>query len=286
MKTPRRWFDEYLSDTHSQFGEDGIVQELLRRLGVERGGVCVEFGAWDGNHLSNTKLLFTTRDYSGLLIECNRERYEHLVQNYKKFPRVVCVNARVGFEGAERLDAILRNHNIPKVFDLLSIDVDGTDYHIWKSLNDFRPKVVVIEFNPTIPNSEIFVQPADSRISQGSSLKAMHELGEQKGYVLVAVTRINAFFVDRCLVNQLGPIASGIESVRPVNPDETIFFQLFDGTIVIKGCTNLLWDDVPLSNGVMQIKPKLLRRHSASGSRIWQVATLIWRFYRRMFRAE
>ena len=47
---------DHAHDVHSQFGEDGVLAELLRRLGIERGWCC-EFGAYDGVHLSNTRLL-------------------------------------------------------------------------------------------------------------------------------------------------------------------------------------------------------------------------------------
>ena len=63
------------------------------------------------------------------------------------------------------LSAILSEAN-PQVrlspdFEFLSIDVDGADYWLWESLRDthWKPRVVVIEFNPTIPNHIDFVQP-------------------------------------------------------------------------------------------------------------------------------
>lgn len=46
----------YRKNVNSQYGEDGVLQELVRRLGIAN-GQFVEFGAWDGQHLSNTRLL-------------------------------------------------------------------------------------------------------------------------------------------------------------------------------------------------------------------------------------
>ena len=58
---------------------------------------------------------------------------------------------------------------LPYQFQLLSIDVDGCDYHVWNSLDIsvYQPQVVCIEFNPTIPNRVKFIQEADIRIYQG-----------------------------------------------------------------------------------------------------------------------
>lgn len=40
----------------SQYGEDGIVEEILKKLNqnINLDNWCSEFGAWDGVHLSNT----------------------------------------------------------------------------------------------------------------------------------------------------------------------------------------------------------------------------------------
>ena len=71
-------------------------------------------------------------------------------------------------KGENSLPEILSKHNIRKDFDFLSIDVDGTDYYIWESLEKkYNPKVVCIEFNPTIPNNIEFIQTASHKIQQG-----------------------------------------------------------------------------------------------------------------------
>lgn len=61
---------------------------------------------------------------------------------------------------------------------------------IWESLEDYYPKVVVIEHNPTIPNNIIYIQEKDVSIQRGSSLRALVELGKSKGYELVATTKV------------------------------------------------------------------------------------------------
>ena len=44
----------YRKDIYSQNGEDGIIEELLKRLNMQENLQVVEFGACDGKYLSNT----------------------------------------------------------------------------------------------------------------------------------------------------------------------------------------------------------------------------------------
>ena len=45
---------QYASNVHSQGGEDGILDRLLQLVGTGP-KYCVDIGAWDGIHLSNTR---------------------------------------------------------------------------------------------------------------------------------------------------------------------------------------------------------------------------------------
>ena len=47
-------FNKFKKNIYSQNGEDGILQELLKKLNLEKNGWCCEFGAWDGIYLCNT----------------------------------------------------------------------------------------------------------------------------------------------------------------------------------------------------------------------------------------
>jgi hypothetical protein len=161
-----RWLLAHASNVTSQNGEDGIIAKVLETIG-DSTKWCVEFGAWDGRHLSNTFNLIASRGYSAVLIEGSKERFRELERTFKDDPKVRCVNAFVGFTAADGLDAILARAGIPKDFDVLSIDIDGNDYHVWKAVATYRPRVVVIEYNPTIPSAVDFVQVADMTVNQG-----------------------------------------------------------------------------------------------------------------------
>jgi hypothetical protein len=93
-----------------------------------------------------------------VLLEADPIRFAELQRRYRENDRVYCINELVTFEGERCLDSLLMNTPLPEDFDLLSIDVDGNDYWLWEGLRSYAPKVVIIEFNPTIPNSVIFIQ--------------------------------------------------------------------------------------------------------------------------------
>jgi len=189
---------QFQNNVHSQDGEDGIIGRIFELVGNEN-RFGVEFGAWDGVYFSNCCNLFTNNDWSGLFIEANAEKFKDLQENYKDNFKVKLVNTYIDIEGPNTLDSILKISNAPKNFDFLSIDVDGIDYFIWDGLTEYRPRVVVIEFNPTIPNDVEFVQHKSAKINQGCSLLALINLARTKGYELVCCTGWNAFFVTNDL---------------------------------------------------------------------------------------
>jgi hypothetical protein len=249
--------EEHRVNVHSQFGEDGMIRAALAALpGVRKW--CVEFGAWDGRFGSNTYRLIDEEGWSGVLIEGNSARYRDLQRTYAGNPRAVCVNAMVAIDGPNSLDRILeRTDALPHDFGLVSIDVDGLDYHVWRGFTAYRPRIVVIEFNPSIPIDIEFIQPAEATVHQGSSLAAIARLGKEKGYELVATSDVNAFFVVDELYPAFGIQDNSLAAIRTDRSYETRVFQLFDGTLCWEGCTELLWHGVKFSQP--QVVPRSLR---------------------------
>lgn len=60
---------EYHRDVYSQNGEDGIIEHIFEKLGIN-GGVLLEIGAWDGFYLSNTANIWSkNKNFKSVLIE-------------------------------------------------------------------------------------------------------------------------------------------------------------------------------------------------------------------------
>jgi hypothetical protein len=108
----------------------------------------------------------------------------------------------VAIDGDNSLDSILSETGIPENFDLLSIDIDGDDYHIWRTLKKFKPKVVIIEHNPSIPPNMELVDIPNAR-EFGASALSLLKLAETIGYSLVTCTKTNMIFIKTALFKSL-----------------------------------------------------------------------------------
>lgn len=253
------WLLDWKADVYSQKGEDGIIEAILSRLG-NRDRWCVEFGAHDGRSFSNSRHLIEG-DYSAVLIEGDAGKFRTLKSAYTSSPNITTINAFVGFTEADGLDAILRATAVPTDFDFLSIDIDGNDYHAWNAIKAYRPKVVCIEFNPTIPTGCDFVQPADPRLNQGAGISSLVALGKSKGYELACVLPWNAFFVRTDLFDRLGISDNSAQTLRSDESYLTYLFQGFDGTIFLHGNRRLLWHGLTIDERRLQLLPRPLRKY-------------------------
>lgn len=279
------WLLEHRHNHTSQFGEDGVLAKVLEVIGASDNGWCVEFGAYDGIFCSNTHTLIKDHGYKAVLIEVNPRRLVKLRENYRGHEGISILDKFVAFEGENSLDNLLAQTPIPQDFDLLSVDVDGNDYHIWKSVEQYRPKVVIIEFNPTIPLELEVVQPKEIYHDCGSSLSALYRLGKEKGYELVATTDANAIFVDRPYFE-----AFGIADNRPRELWQEFVprylmsvYQKFDGTLVIGGYDHLHWHRMKIKPSKIQVLPRFLRFYPGGDSKLLR---LIKQVYYRVLRPD
>jgi hypothetical protein len=173
----------------SQRGEDGVIEHIFECIGTTN-SYFVEFGAKAADMGSNTANLRINHGWNGLVMDADPRNASELV--------------KTEFVTAENLDTLMDRHGVPEVFDLLSIDIDGNDYWVWKGLRRHQPRVVVIEYNiffdihdsRTIPYRPDHIWDRES-IYHGASLAALYKLGREKDYSLLYCEswNPNAFFV-------------------------------------------------------------------------------------------
>ena len=217
-KAPSR-LDSFKSNVYSQFGEDGVIREVIRRIGlvVDNDFWCVEFGAWDGIHFSNTFALVEEFSVQVVMIEGDEEKFSALQKTAEQNPSIIPVEGFVVgnyehddapitqlFTGRfnptkiSKLDSLLNSTPCPADFDLLSIDIDSFDLEVWAALEEFKPKLVVIEVNSSLPPG-IFQWHGGKSV--GNSFSSTLEVAKAKGYSLVCHTG-NMIFVR----NDLAPL--------------------------------------------------------------------------------
>jgi hypothetical protein len=172
----------------SQFDEDGILLEVLRRLGVT-GGRFLEIGVGDGTE--NNTIILMAQGWSGRWVGAEPLAWRPSGHRLVFERAVVTAENVLSLVGEDR----------PDVF---SLDVDGNDFWIARALlGRQRPRVLVLEYNGKFPPPVRFVKPyvPDSRWDHsdyfGASLASWVDLLAPMGYRLVCCSYMgtNAFFV-------------------------------------------------------------------------------------------
>ena len=174
---------------YSQNGEDGVLEAIFEAIGTTN-RFFVEFGVHDATECNTARLL--EQGWTGLMMDGSGISQNPLA------------TIRNEFITRENVSALFAKYQVPEAFDLLSIDIDGNDYWVWQALT-YRPRVVVIEYNASVPHEYRLTIPYDPRFQWdlsdyfGAGIRALAELGESKGYELVYCERagVNAFFVAR-----------------------------------------------------------------------------------------
>jgi hypothetical protein len=178
------------NDDFTVDGEAGMISHVFERIGPG-GKVAVEFGAGDGQSCSNTARLWRQQDWSAVLIEPDPKTFAELEGNALPFD-TTCVQGFVRPTGPWSIAVRLDDLGVGPV-DLMSIDVDGDDYFILRELR-CRPRVIVAEFNPTIP-PHVEAHQRELGETFGASLLALVRVAAPLGYRFVGASRCNAFFV-------------------------------------------------------------------------------------------
>ena len=190
----------------SQNFEDGMIAEIFKRIGITS-KTFLEIGVGDGSENNTTYLL--SAGWSGAWIEGDPDCVRSIESQLLKMPQTSKrLKVRQAFVSPQNISSLLSEVAVPDEIDLFSLDIDLNTYHIWAALTDFRPRVIVVEYNAAFAPDLSWIHPYvenggwDYTQEFGASLKAFELLGRERGYSLVGcdLTGINAFFVRNDLV--------------------------------------------------------------------------------------
>jgi len=181
----------------SQNGEDGILQHIFQVVGegLKR---CLEFGF---GRECNTLNLVGNHGWKGTFADARSDTC--MVMGYLEGEYAHIINSVLT---VENVNAVFKD--VPRIIDLLSVDVDGIDFWLWKAL-EIESRVTVIEYNAsfgdslsvTVPYKPDFDRMTIHPLYHGASLMALTRLAKAKGMKLVGCesTGLNAFFARRDL---------------------------------------------------------------------------------------
>ena len=187
----------------SQWGEDGIIQRLVREV-PEVPPLFVEFGVQDYTE-ANTRYLLTHDNWAGLVIDGSPENIARVTADPLYWRHNL--KAKCAFVTRENINDLLTEAGLRGEIGLLSVDIDGNDYWVWEAIDAVDAVLVVVEYNwrfgptrrVTVPYRPDFVRgdAHHSMVCYGASLAALEALGRRKGYDLVGCNSAgnNAFFV-------------------------------------------------------------------------------------------
>jgi len=235
MRVQRAWDEEMEKPRHadpkrlvrhgykvySQNDEDGIIAEIFRRLGTTN-RIFVEFGVETGVECNTAKLL--VEGWRGLWIESNAASVGSIRREFAPFTSDRRLTLHESLVTAENINGLIGQAGFSGEIDLLSIDIDGNDYWVWKAIDVIHPRVVVIEYNATLRPPMALVVPYradaqwDGTNHYGASLEALVRLAATKNYRIVgcSIAGVNTFFVraDLCADRFLEP-ATAQEHYEP-----------------------------------------------------------------------
>lgn len=201
---PRR-LEPFGFKVYSQGDEDGILEEIFKRLQIQA-GTFVEIGVENGLECNSLYLLH--KGWRGAWIEGNPRQEEPIRQKFKVLFDQNRLQLRLQFVYPDNINELIRSclgHE--QSLDFLSIDIDGNDYYLLESL-EILPKVLCVEYNSkwrgNISKVPVYTRDNAWRGTDwmGASLLALTDLAHKKGYKLVGtnLTGANAFFVREDLV--------------------------------------------------------------------------------------
>ncbi len=190
---------------YSQSDEDGFITEIFRRIG-ETNRTFVEFGVGDG--LENNTLALLLQGWSGLWIEGSEKQAGKIRRNLPRTlasGKLALINS---FITRDNIDSLISSKISESVIDLMSVDIDGNDYHVLEAIKCVEPRVIVVEYNAKFaPPIEFCMKYEETHAWRyndyyGASLKFFEVHLRKKGYALVGCTLNgnNAFFVKEELV--------------------------------------------------------------------------------------
>ena len=210
---------DYEFKVFSQWGEDGIIQHLTRALEIKN-KTFIEFGV-ESFFEANCRFLMMKDNWSGFVIDGSSKNIKRLKNSY--FYWRYDINAVEAFITKKNINELLLKSAFDEDIGILSIDIDGNDYHVLEAIDTFKPRILICEYNAVFGATRKISIPYDpafnrthghfSKLYWGASLSALTQLAGRKGYSLIGTNSAgsNAFYVRNDLLTERVEVLSAPE---------------------------------------------------------------------------
>jgi len=187
----------------SQYGEDGIIQHLVREAKVAH-TTFVEIGTGDYSE-SNTRFLVENDNWRGIAVNGGDSHVRFILGSGLAWR--YDVEPVSAFVTRDNVNALIEDNGLSGPIGLLSMDVDGVDYWLLEAIDVVDPTIIVAEYNALFGPEATVAVPYDpgfvftdahwSGTYFGTSLGALVHLATRRNYRFVGCSSngVNAFFV-------------------------------------------------------------------------------------------
>jgi hypothetical protein len=203
----------------SQWGDDGIIQYLIRKIDIPN-KTFIEFGVENYTE-ANTRFLVINNNWSGLVLDGSEANVEYIKKDPISWAHEI--HSWAAFITRENINSLLRKFldlGFEKEVGILSVDIDGNDYWVWKEINEVNPVIVIAEYNSVWGHDNAWAVPytpdfyrmseGNSILHYGASLLSLCDLADEKGYFFVGCNSAgnNAYFIRKDKITDLKPLTA------------------------------------------------------------------------------
>lgn len=186
----------YEKKIYSQNGEDGIIIKLVELIYENNNNnkFFVEFGVENGDEC-NTRILREKYNWNGLQMDGSNENSN--------------INLKKEYIYKENIIELFEKYNVPKIINVLSVDIDFNDFYCLKEILKFyKCDIIICEYNSThLPNEDKIIIYDKNRMWDGtnyfgSSLLSLEKLARKYNYSLIYCDNngVNSFFIHNDII--------------------------------------------------------------------------------------
>jgi hypothetical protein len=224
---------------YSQSDEDGIINEIFKRIGTTNKRF-LEFGV---NSTDNNTTFLLLNGWTGGWLEASNSQVIRIKKKYEVLLKKNKLRIYKKKITAENINKVIKSINFKGVIDLLSIDIDGNEVYLLNKLSQIKPRVIIVEYNAKFPPpirkcikyDPKFIWKYDDYY--GASLQLLVD-NLKKKYALVGcnISGINAFFIKKELLKNKFPkntsakfhfqqFRVGLVNLRTSHPESNKWFN-------------------------------------------------------------